>query len=131
MTPAQDDIETAIGACVRRFYDKGAQDALLGPIFAHIPELDKHMGIVADFWSKALLGTQRYDGHPFAAHLSLPVEPEHFSRWLELFTETVHETLPEPQAGEAIAKASHMTQCFQSGLFPFTGKDGRPSRLPE
>lgn len=130
MTQAQSELEASIGDCVRRFYDKGAKDNLLGPVFAHIPELDKHIGIVADFWSKSLLGTERYQGHPFSAHINLPVEPEHFARWLELFMETAKETLPAPQADAAIAKASHMTQCFQAGLFPFTGADGKPSRLP-
>ena len=30
----------------------------------------------------------------------------------------------------AIARAEHMTQCFQSGLFPFKDSEGRPSRTP-
>ncbi|MGD9544890.1 MAG: group III truncated hemoglobin [Methylocystis sp.] len=123
-------LEVAINDCVRRFYAKGAEDPLLGPIFTAIPGLDEHMGIVANFWSRTLLGTDRYQGHPFAAHINLPIEPAHFTRWLELFRETASETLPETQAEQAIAKAAHMTQCFQSGLFPFTGADGKPSRVP-
>lgn len=125
-----DALEAAINDCVRKFYDKGAKDVLLGPIFDTIPELETHMGVVADFWSKALLGTTRYEGLPFAAHIHLPVEPEHFTRWLELFREAARETLPASQAEQAISRAEHMAQCFQRGLFPFTGKDGRPSRKP-
>ena len=123
-------LEGAIRDCVWKFYEKGATDALLGPAFGNIPELEKHMGVVADFWSKSLLGTTRYDGHPFAAHIDLPVEPEHFARWLELFGETARETLPAQQAEQAIAKADHMTQCFQRGLFPFDDHHGKPSRVP-
>ena len=124
-------IEDAIDRCVHVFYEKGLRDPLLGSIFANsIPDLDSHIQIVRNFWSKSLLGTERYEGQPFAAHVKLPIEPKHFQRWLELFIETARETLPETQAEQAIAKASHMTQCFQSGLFPFTGADGRPSRLP-
>lgn len=123
-------IETAIGDCVRRFYAKGADDPLLGPLFAKIPALDEHLRIVADFWSKSLLGTERYQGHPFAAHINLPIEPAHFARWLELFSESARESLPKAQAEQAVAKAAHMTQCFQAGLFPFKGADGQPSRLP-
>lgn len=123
-------LEIAIDDCVRRFYAKGAQDALLGPIFTAIGGLDEHMGIVANFWSRTLLGTERYQGQPFAAHINLPIEPEHFARWLQLFSETASETLPKTQAEQAIAKAAHMTQCFQAGLFPFTGADGKPSRVP-
>jgi hemoglobin len=88
------------------------------------------MAIVAKFWSRALLNTERYQGQPFAAHINLPIEPEHFTRWLELFSETAAEALPETQAEQAIARAAHMTQCFQAGLFPFTGADGKPSRVP-
>ena len=125
------EIEESIKACVHAFYAKGAADPLLGPIFAGaIPDLEGHMTIVANFWSKSLLKTERYDGHPFASHIDLPIEPEHFSRWLELFVETAKETLPQAQAEQAVAKASHMAQCFQSGLFPFTGPDGKPARLP-
>jgi hemoglobin len=125
-------IETAIIACVRAFYEKGGADPLLGPVFAAaIPDLDSHIQTVANFWSKSLLHTERYEGHPFSSHMNLPVEPEHFSRWLELFAEAAKETLPQTQASQAIAKASHMTQCFKAGLFPFKDKNGRPTRLPE
>lgn len=127
---SNEELEAAIRDCIRKFYGKGKKDALLGPIFGNIPELEEHMVVIADFWSKSLLGTTRYDGHPFAAHVHLPVEPEHFVRWLELFGETAREILPAQQAQQAITKAQHMTQCFQSGLFPFTGKDGKPSRAP-
>lgn len=123
-------IETAIGACVRAFYAKGLADPLIGPVFSAISDLEHHLTIIENFWSKSLLRTERYEGHPFPVHMNLPIEPEHFSRWLELFVETARETLPATQAEQAIAKAAHMSQCFQGGLFPFTGADGQPSRLP-
>lgn len=123
--------EAAIRACVKRFYEKGDADALLGPIFAKaIPELEPHLDIVANFWSHALLGTTRYQGTPFGVHVNLPIEPEHFGRWLALFVETARETMPEPLATTAVARAAHMTQCFQSGLFPFKDAQGRPSKVP-
>ncbi|MBY6242512.1 group III truncated hemoglobin [Methylosinus sp. Sm6] len=123
-------IETAISAFVRGFYDKGLADPLIGPVFAAIPDLDGHLAIIENFWSKSLLRTERYEGHPFSVHVNLPIEPEHFTRWLELFVEAARESLPTTQAEQAIAKATHMAQCFQGGLFPFTGADGRPSRHP-
>jgi hemoglobin len=123
--------EAAIMACVRRFYEKGEVDPLLGPVFEKtIHELEPHLQIVANFWSHALLGTARYQGTPFGVHANLPIEVEHFPRWLSLFTEAATETLPSPLAEAAVARAAHMTQCFQSGLFPFTDKDGRPSKVP-
>jgi len=124
-------IEAAIEDCVRVFYLRGFADPLLGPVLSgSIHDLDRHVATVAAFWSKSLLHTEGYDGHPFAAHTHLPVEPEHFARWLELFKEAATQTLPKAQADQALAKATHMAQCFQAGLFPFKDAAGRPSRVP-
>ncbi len=83
--------EAAIGACVKRFYEKGEADNLLGPIFENfIPELEAHLEVVANFWSHALLGTTRYEGTPFGVHINLPIEPEHFARWVALFSESAN-----------------------------------------
>lgn len=123
--------EAAIRACVKRFYEKGSADPVLGPIFAEtIDQLEPHLEIVSNFWSHALLGTTRYQGTPFGVHVNLPIEVEHFGRWLALFKEAALETMPQELGGAAIARADHMTQCFQSGLFPFKDAQGRPSKLP-
>ncbi len=123
--------EAAIRACVKRFYEKGGADSLLGPIFEKfIPELESHLEVVENFWSHALLGTTRYEGTPFGVHMSLPIEPEHFARWFALFSESARETMPEVLASAAIVRAEHMTRCFQAGLFPFEDSEGRPSRVP-
>lgn len=123
--------EAAIRACVMRFYEKGGADPVLGPIFEKtIPELEPHLEIVSNFWSHALLGTTRYQGTPFGVHVKLPIEVEHFPRWLSLFTEAAKETMSEELASAAIARAEHMTQCFQSGLFPFKDAEGNPSKVP-
>ena len=123
-------IENAISDCVQRFYAKGLADPLLGPVFSAIPDLPGHLDIIKNFWSRSLLGTERYQGHPYPVHTSLRIEPEHFRRWLDLFIESARETLPNLQADQAVAKASHMAECFEAGLSPFTGADGKPSRLP-
>jgi len=129
--PAErEKIEAGIDACVRRFYDDGLKDDLLGPVFSAVEHLDAHLDIVKNFWSRSLLRTERYEGLPFSVHIGLPIEPEHFTRWVALFTLAAKDTLPPTQAEQAIAKASHMAQCFQGGIFPFTGPDGKPSRHP-
>ncbi|QGM99383.1 group III truncated hemoglobin [Methylocystis parvus] len=123
--------EAAIRACVKRFYEIGGADPMLGPVFEKtIAELEPHLEIVANFWSHALLGTTRYQGTPFGVHVNLPIEVEHFGRWLSLFKKAAAETMPEALATAAIARADHMTQCFQSGLFPFKDAEGRPSKVP-
>ncbi|HUI22472.1 MAG TPA: group III truncated hemoglobin [Methylocella sp.] len=123
------EVEEAIRVCVREFYGKARQDRLLGPIFnATVLDWDTHLRVVADFWSKALLRTDRYSGSPFVHHMNLPVELEHFERWLSLFEETVKTTLPSEYAATALAKARHMAESFKAGIFPFVDKHGRPAR---
>ncbi|WP_026607222.1 group III truncated hemoglobin [Methylocapsa acidiphila] len=123
--------EQAIADCVREFYRKARLDSLLGPIFnANVHDWDVHLRVVSDFWSKALLGTNRYSGSPFVVHMNLPVEIEHFQRWLDLFEETAKATLPAELADKALAKANHMAESFKAGIFPFVDADGNPARRP-
>ncbi len=124
-------IEAAIEACVRNFYAKGRNDDLLGPVFnSSVANWERHLRRIQDFWSRTLLGTARYSGHPYPAHTHLPVEPEHFARWMALFEETARETLDADLAEKAIGRARHMSASFQAGIFPFKDEHGRPSRLP-
>jgi len=124
-------IEMAIEACVRSFYAKGSKDDLLGPVFnAAVGDWERHLRRIQDFWSRVLLGTARYSGHPYPAHVPLPVGPEHFTRWIALFEETARETLDAELAKKAIGRARHMSVSFQAGIFPFKDENGRPGRLP-
>lgn len=121
--------EQQISDLVRGFYSRAETDDLLGPMFvAAIADWEGHLKIVENFWSHALLGTTRYQGTPFGPHMRLPIELEHFSRWLSLFSETAREVLPAPAAQLAIAKANHMTESFKAGLFPWKDANGNPSR---
>lgn len=125
------EVEEAIKTCVHDFYAKARKDPLLGPIFeGTVEDWDVHLRVVADFWSKVLLQTDRYSGHPYVVHRNLPVELEHFDRWLSLFEATVRETLPAGYAEKALGKAHHMAESFRAGIFPFVDRQGRPSRLP-
>lgn len=110
--------ESQIAELVRRFYEKARADALIGPLFAHaVADWDGHHRVVADFWSRTLLGTQRYKGHPYAVHTRLPLKPEHFDRWLVLFRETAAEALPPDAAEKASDRAELMAGSFKAGLF--------------
>ena len=81
-----------IEVLVRRFYEKVRADALLGSIFeTRIRDWEPHLKRMCDFWSSVALMTGRYHGTPMAKHLPLPVEAEHFDRWLALFEETARE----------------------------------------
>ena len=121
-----------IADLVATFYARARTDAVLGPIFdAAVPNWAEHLRIIEDFWSRTLLGTDRYKGHPYAVHALLPLRPEHFDRWLGLFRESARETLPPAAAEQAIGRAEHMAESFKAGIFtlgqPVMPKRGKPA----
>ncbi|HVI51470.1 MAG TPA: group III truncated hemoglobin [Candidatus Sulfotelmatobacter sp.] len=121
--------EEQIARLVRLFYERARQEERLGPLFARmVSDWEGHFVIVQDFWSHILLGTGRYKGSPFAPHMQMPIELEHFDRWLGLFRQTAVEVLPPDAAKLAIARAEHMTKSFRMGLFPWIGPNGQPLR---
>ncbi|MGE5514628.1 MAG: group III truncated hemoglobin [Bacteroidota bacterium] len=125
------DREARLTRLVERFYELGREDALLAPIFAAaITDWPDHIRIVADFWSHAIYGTERYRGSPFPVHMRLDFPPEAFERWLAAFEAAATETLTPMEAEVALGRARHMTQSFRVGLFPYTLPDGTPSRRP-
>ena len=126
------DPEAAIMAMVRRFYALSLEDDLLGPMFrAEISDFDEHYGIVADFWSHSLLGTDRYKrGTPYTHHVGLKVEEAHFDRWMAAFEQAVGEELPEDLAGLAMQRARHMTESFKMGMLPLPTPKVRPAGAP-
>jgi hemoglobin len=125
------DPEVAIMACVRGFYGEAQKDPVLGPIFAaKVHDWEVHYQTVANFWSHVLLGTDRYGGHPYPVHQHLPIELEHFDRWLALFAAATKEHLPPEHAAKALKRAHHMAESFKVGMFPFKDAEGRPSRHP-
>jgi hemoglobin len=112
--------EEQIAALVDRFYALSLEDDLLGPMFrATITDFPAHYRIVEDFWSHALLGTDRYQrGTPYSHHGHLRVEEIHFDRWNAAFTAAAHETLPPDAAALALKRAAHMTMSFKVGMLP-------------
>ena len=115
--------EESLDHLVRAFYAAAREDPLLGPVVAGaIADWDHHYEVVHNFWSRALIGTTRYSGFPFTAHIPLKLKPEHFERWLELFRATARDALPPDAARLAILKVEHMSICFQAGLTPATTK---------
>lgn len=127
---ASEEQESAIAEMVRLFYQYGLADAVLGPIFREaIREWPEHMARVADFWSGAIHGTERYRGNVYAAHVKLKFGADAFDHWLAAFEAAASEALAPADAATALRVARHMLKSFEAGLFPFTGADGRPSRV--
>ena len=109
--------DSMIEVLVRRFYDKVRADALIGPVFeARIRDWEPHLMQMRDFWSSVALMTGRYHGTPMAKHLPLPIDAEHFDRWLALFEETAREVCPAKAADHFIERARRIAESLEIGV---------------
>ena len=109
------------------FYGKVRRDNLIGPIFNdkiqdHWPE---HLSKLYSFWQGILLGKQTYTGFPFPPHAQLPINKDHFDRWLALFTETVDNLFVGPIASEAKTRAYTIADIFQDKLAYIRNKSNK------
>lgn len=109
-----DDIKNLVDS----FYGKVQVDNFIGPIFNekignNWPE---HLGKMYQFWQTILLDQHTYQGRPFPPHAQLPIEQEHFERWLALFEATVDELYKGPIADEAKSRGRKMAALFQVKL---------------
>jgi hemoglobin len=98
--------EADVELLVDRFYAKVQTDDLLDPIFNDVAQVDwtHHLPKMYAFWNGMILGKPGYSGQPWPAHAVLPVSAEHFTRWLELFRQTVDEHF----AGENAVRAKNV-----------------------
>lgn len=117
---ATKDIENLndIKKLVDVFYGKVRKDDLIGPIFNdriqnHWAE---HLSKLYSFWQSVLLGEQTYTGFAFPPHAELPINKEHFDRWLSLFTQTVDNLFVGATADEAKSRAYKIADVFQGKL---------------
>ena len=114
------DIQTEddIKLLVDTFYSRVNADPLLSPIFNDVAKLDfaKHMPIMYAFWNMLLLGGQSYQGNPFSRHVHLPIDAQHFNRWIELWHSTIDDLFVGEKANEAKARALAISGIFQVKL---------------
>ena len=109
--------ETMIRRLVHGFYEKVRADAMLGPVFAaHIADWDPHLERMCAFWSSVALLSGRYHGRPMEKHLPLPVDAQHFDRWLALFEETARELCPDNAAEHLIERARRIAESLEIGI---------------
>ena len=109
--------EAMIDRLVRRFYARIREDELLGPIFAaRIIDWEPHLQRMCAFWSSVVLMTGRYHGQPMQVHLPLPVDAQHFDRWLALFEATANDTCPAAAAEHFVARARQIAGSLELGI---------------
>ncbi len=109
--------EGILTTLVYRFYARVRADAVLGPIFeARIVDWAPHLDRMVVFWSSVALMTGRYHGAPVQAHAELPVDWEHFERWLARFRKTAAETCPPEGAAHVIACAERIARSLHMAV---------------
>jgi len=115
---AKTDITTEadIKTLVHRFYEKVRGDEQLGPIFdaAIQDNWDAHLQKMCDFWGTLLLYTRKYLSDPMVKHMPLPIQQEHFERWISLFNQTVDECFAGDLATEAKRRAGNIARFMNS-----------------
>lgn len=112
---------------VDTFYSKIRQDELLGPIFNERIQ-DRwpvHLAKMYTFWQTLLLEEHTYNGRPFPPHMELPVDHQHFERWLAIFTATIDELFSGEKAAEAKWRAANIAKMFESKINYFRDMAGR------
>lgn len=90
-----------ISRLVDAFYGNIQNHAVLGPIFAQKLEghWDAHLATMKRFWSAIAFKTGAYGGKPVQAHQGVTgLTPAHFPLWLALFSQTLDEIAPTPEA---------------------------------
>ena len=99
---------------VNSFYSTVQKDELIGAIFNEKigDRWPEHLEKMYRFWQTILLDTHSYSGSPFPPHKQLPVEKEHFDRWMEIFTATTDDLFLGPIADEAKYRARNMAEMF-------------------
>ena len=109
--------EVMIERLVRDFYARVREDALLAPIFAaRIADWEPHLRQMCDFWSSVALMSGAYHGQPMQKHLPLPVDAEHFDRWLSLFEATARDVCPAKAAAHFIERARRIAASLEFGI---------------
>lgn len=113
-----------VRALVDGFYAKVQNDPLISPIFNDVARTEwaHHLPVMYRFWESLLFQAGSYVGNPYLKHVVLPVNAEHFQRWLSLFTSTVDELFAGNKAEEAKTRAHMIADVFQKrmGLVPTT-----------
>jgi hemoglobin len=107
--------EEDIKFMVDTFYDKVNQDDLLSAVFNDFAEVDwkHHLPRMYEFWNFIILGIPGYKGQPFPVHAVLPVNKNHFERWIEIFTQNIDEHFSGTNADIAKQKAANIAGIFQ------------------
>ena len=113
---------------VDTFYSNIRKDELLGPIFDEKigNRWTEHLEKMYRFWQTILLEEHTYSGSPFPPHKQLPIEKQHFNRWMEIFTNTVDSLFTGRLAEEAKLRGQNMAEMFNHKIEYFRHEAKHP-----
>lgn len=103
-----------ISRLVEAFYGRAFQDPDIGYIFTEVAHLDleHHLPIFTDFWETVLFRAGKYQRNALQVHLVLnaqtPLFPEHFERWLHIWTTNIDEHFAGEVADRAKLQATRI-----------------------
>ncbi len=124
------DIENIddIKAMVDGFYGDVREDELIGNIFNTVIQdrWPEHLEKMYRFWQTVLLDEHTYYGSPFIPHAKLPVEKEHFNRWLALFDATVDRLFEGQKADRAKWQGERMASMFNQKIQHYNRNPAQP-----
>ena len=114
---------------VEEFYRSAFRDPLIGPIFTDIARMDlqHHLPIMCDFWETVLFQAGLYHRNALQLHFVLnakvPLQQEHFARWLELWTATVDAHFAGEKAELAKTQAGRIAGSIHRRIQGRSGSD--------
>ena len=119
-----DDIKLLVDS----FYGQVREDDLLANIFNERIQdrWTAHLEKMYRFWQTVLLEEHTYYGSPFLPHAKLPVDAEHFERWLKLFNETVDTLFEGDKATRAKWQGERMAEMFLSKINYYRNNTSTP-----
>lgn len=112
---SRNDLEQLMTA----FYAQAINDAVIGHFFTEVVKLNlkHHIPLIVDFWESVLLNGTQYQRNAMQPHMRLhqlsPMEPQHFSRWLQLFEKTVDAMFAGEKAELAKQRAQSIATLMQ------------------
>lgn len=122
---SRDDISTLVIA----FYGRAFADDLLGPVFVDVArlDLDAHLPVICDFWETVILRAGTYRRNALQVHADLheksPLTPEHFGRWLDLWTGTVDALFSGQRSELAKVQATRIAWSMSRRLMGESGSE--------
>lgn len=114
---------------ITAFYDKLLKDALMGPLFTEVAQINlrEHLPILYDFWESVLFQAGKYSRDTMQPHLDLhvkhPLKDQHFERWLELFNESVDESFTGEKAHQAKVRALSIATVIRIKIYKLEKQD--------